>query len=71
MKSKQGYRIVVLEKNLSVESEGMVLVVDAECGKGNTGSEDGVPSVSECTDIVAVSDSKDGQKDRVSFAWAQ
>ena len=49
----------------------MVWVVDAECGKGRTGIEDGVPSVSECTDIVAVSDSKDGQKDRVSFAWVQ
>ena len=56
----------------------MVWAVDAGRGKGCTGSEtcprengDGVPSVSECTDIVAVSDSKDGQKDRVSFAWAQ
>ena len=49
----------------------MVWAVDAGRGKGHTGIEDGVPSVSECTDIVAVSDSKDGQKDRISFAWVQ
>ena len=54
-----------------MESEGMVWVVDAECGKGNTGSENGVQTVSEHLDIIAMSDTQDRQKDRVSFAWIQ
>jgi len=53
-----------------VESEGMVWVVDAECSKGNTGSENG-QTVSEHLDIIAMSDTQDRQKDRVSFAWIQ
>ena len=54
-----------------VESEGMVWVVDAECGKGDTGSENGVQTVSEHLDIIAVPDTQERQKDRVSFAWVQ
>ena len=54
-----------------VESEGMVWVVDAECGKGDTGSENGVQTVSEHLDIIAMSDTQERQKDRVSFAWIQ
>jgi len=54
-----------------VESEGMVWVVDAGRGKGHTGSENGVQTVSEHLDIIAMSDSHDRQKDRVSFAWVQ
>ena len=49
----------------------MVWVVDAECGKGNTGSENGVQTVSEHLDIIAMSDTQERQKDRVSFAWLQ
>jgi predicted type IV restriction endonuclease len=54
-----------------VESEGMVWVVDAECGKGNINSENGVQTVSEHLDIIAMSDTQDRQKDRVSFAGIQ
>ena len=49
----------------------MVWVVDAECGKGNTSIEDGISKVSEYADIIAVSNTQDRQKDRVSFAWIQ
>ena len=49
----------------------MVWVDDAECGKGDTGIEDGVPQISKHVDIIAMSDTQDGQKDCVSCAWIQ
>lgn len=52
-----------------VESEGMVWIVNAKWSKGNTGSENGVQTVSEYLDIIAMSDTQNGQEDRVSFAW--
>lgn len=49
----------------------MVWIVHAKYSKGNTGNENGIQTVSEHLNIIAVSDTQYRQKDRVSFAWIQ
>ena len=54
---------------IGMESQGVVWVVDAECGKGDAGSEDGVSAVSQYPDKNSVSNTEDGPQDCVSGAW--
>ena len=54
-----------------VEFEGVVWALDAERREGDTGSENGVQAVPELSDIIALSDTQDRQKDCVSCAWIQ
>ena len=49
----------------------MVWVVDAECGKGTQVVKMEFRRFPEHLDIIAMSDTQERQKDRVSFAWIQ
>lgn len=54
---------------ISMESQGMVWIVDARRRKGRSGAEDGISAVSQYTDYASLSNSKDGTQDCVSNAW--